>query len=59
MHVAPAGTASVKATVPVNPFKAVNVIVCDPGRPTSVLTVTGEDGAMVKSVTWNKIEPVW
>jgi len=38
---------TVKLTVPVNPFAAVTVIVCVPATPTVVLTVTGEDGAMV------------
>jgi hypothetical protein len=36
-----------RLTVPVNPFRAVTVIVCVPATPTVVLTVTGADGSTV------------
>lgn len=50
-HVRPAGTVSVRATVPVNPFTAVTVIVEVAEVPT--VTAAGDDAAMVKSVTVN------
>lgn len=44
-----------RPTVPVNPLTAVTVIVWVPSTPTVVLTVTGEDGAIVKSTTWKSM----
>jgi hypothetical protein len=49
---------AVSATVPVRPFTAVTVIDCVPATPVVVLTVTGADGAMVKSTTWYVITAV-
>ena len=46
-HVNPAGTVSVKATVPVNPFRAPTVIVEVADWP--AFTAAGEVAAMVKS----------
>ena len=50
-QVSPAGTVSVKLIVPVNPFKAVMVMV--EVAKTPVLTAPGELAVMVKSVTVN------
>ncbi len=60
VHVRPDGDDGeiVKLTVPVNPLRAVRVIVWVPDTPMVVLTVTGDDGAMEKSVTWNRMLPV-
>ena len=40
------------ATLPVRPFTEVTVIVCSPATPLFVFTVTGAEGAIVKSTTW-------
>jgi hypothetical protein len=57
-HVRPAEGAAVSATEPVRPFTAVTVIVCIPGVPLVVVTVTGLDGWIVKSTTWNVMTAV-
>jgi hypothetical protein len=55
----PADAAAERAIVPVNPFTAVAVIVWVPEAPARTgPTVTGADGAMVKSTTWNVIRAV-
>lgn len=58
MQVKPDGTVSVRVTVPVKPLRPVRVMSCVPATLTVVLTVTGDDGAMVKSVTWKRIDAV-
>jgi hypothetical protein len=58
-HVRPVEGAAARATVPVNPLTAVAVIVCVPLAPGARgPTVTAEDGAIVKSTTWNVIVAV-
>src|SRR6266849_9664913 len=51
-HVRPAEGAAMRPTVPVRPLTAVTVIVCTPATPLVVVTVTGAEGAIVKSTTW-------
>ena len=58
-HVRPTDAAADNATVPVNPFTAVAVIVWVPEAPGARgPTVTAADGAIVKSTTWNVITAV-
>ncbi len=59
-HVKPAGedADTVKLTVPVKPFTAVTVIVSGVAEPVSPLTVTGDEGAIEKSVTWKSMSAV-
>jgi hypothetical protein len=58
-QVRPAEAAADRATVPVKPLTAVAVMVCVPEAPgANGPTVTGADGAMVKSTTWNVITAV-
>jgi hypothetical protein len=58
-HVRPAEAAADRATVPVNPLTAVAVIVWVPEAPARIgPTVTGADGAIVKSTTWNVMTAV-
>ena len=52
----PAGTVSVRATTPVNPFTAVTVMVEVAEEPAG--TEPGEVAAMVKSVTWKVTDAV-
>ena len=57
-QVRPTEAAAESATVPVKPFTAVAVIVCVAELPGAAVTVTGADGAIVKSTTWKVITAV-
>jgi hypothetical protein len=58
VHVRPAGTVSVKVTVPVRPLRAVTVIVEVPEPPGNIWVGETAPAAMVKSTTWKRIVPV-
>jgi len=59
VHVRPEGVGSTeRLTVPLNPLRPVTVMVWVIALPLTPLTVTGEDGAIEKSVSWNRIDPV-
>jgi len=47
-----------RLTVPVNTLAEVTVMVWVIEAPLAPLTVTGEDGAIEKSTTWKRIDPV-
>jgi hypothetical protein len=49
---------TVRATVALKLFRGVTVIVCRPFAPAFTLTVTGVEGAIEKSTTWNVIVAV-
>jgi hypothetical protein len=52
----PVGTVSVRVTTPEKPLTAVIVIVEVAEAP--ALTAAGEDALIVKSTTWNMMDPV-
>jgi hypothetical protein len=60
VQVRPAGVEddAERLTVPLKLFSPVTVIVCVIDVPLFPVTVTGDDGLIVKSVTWNMIEAV-
>jgi hypothetical protein len=57
-QVRPAEGAATSATVPARLFTAVTVITWVPATPLLVVTITGADGAIVKSTTWNVMTAV-
>ncbi len=60
VQVRPAGVEAEteRATSPANPFRPVTVMVWVSESPVLPLRLTGEDGSMVKSTTWNSIADV-
>ncbi len=58
VHVGPAGTRSVRVTVPVKPFSGVTVIVETAAVVPSAGTAAGEVAVIVKSTTWKRMVPV-
>jgi hypothetical protein len=60
VHVRPAGvdTDTARFTLPVNPFRAVTVIVEVPEAPASIWAGDTAPAEIVKSTTWNVIGPV-
>ncbi len=53
VHVSPAGTVSVRVTVPVRPLRAATVIVEVPADPARICAGLTAPAAIEKSTTWN------